>query len=46
MIEISKNELKMDEAVLKYATSAEIVTLRKIAKAVIERAKEGGVVNE
>ncbi len=40
MIEICKNELRIDEVVLKYATAEEMTMLREIAKSIVERSKK------
>lgn len=40
MIEIKKNELRLDEVVLRNATTQEIMQLRQIAKAIIERVRK------
>lgn len=40
MIEIYKNELRIDESILKYATSEEMAALREISRAIAERAKK------
>lgn len=40
MIEITKNELRLDEVVLRNATTEEVMQLGQIAKAIIERARK------
>lgn len=40
MIEIYKNELRIDEVVLKYATAEEMTMLQEIAKSIVERSKK------
>lgn len=42
MIELRKDELRVDEAVLKHATSEEMATLHKIAEAIAKRVKSKG----
>lgn len=42
MIELRRNELRLDEVVLRYATDQEIRELREIAKAIAERVKRCG----
>lgn len=43
MIELRKNELRVDEVVLKHATSEEMAALNRIAEAIAKRVKgEGG----
>ena len=46
MIEVRKDELRVDETVLKYATCEEMKKLRDISKAISQRIQEGGVVDE
>lgn len=46
MVEVRKDELRVDETVLKYATEAEMEKLRDISKAISQRAKKGGAVDE
>ncbi len=43
MIEIKKNELRVDADVLKWATDEEISVLRSIAETIAKRVKESGV---
>ncbi len=45
MIEVRKDELRVDEAVLKWATNKEMEALHEIAKAIAKRVREGGAVN-
>ena len=40
MIKVLKNELRIDETVLKYATDKELTELRSIAKAIAERVQK------
>lgn len=46
MIEIKKDELRVDETVLKYATDEEFKKLRDISKAISQRIRKGGAANE
>lgn len=46
MIEIKKDELKVDEIVLKYATDEEMKKLRDISKVISQRIQKSGAVNE
>lgn len=46
MIEIKKDELRVDETVLKYATDEEMKKLRDISKAICRRIQKGGAANE
>lgn len=41
MIEIMKNELRIDEESLKYATDSEIKKLKEIAKSISGRSRGG-----
>lgn len=43
MIEVKKNELRVDADVLKCATDEEMLVLRNIAETIAKRVKEGGV---
>lgn len=43
MIEIMKDQLRIDETVLKHATSEEIRLISQIAESIARRAKEGSV---
>ena len=43
MIDVRKDELRVDEVVLKWATNEEMAALRKIAEAIADRVKTGGV---
>lgn len=46
MIEIKKDELRVDETVLEYATDEEFKKLRDISKAISQRIRKGGAANE
>ena len=46
MIEIKKDDLRVDESVLKYASDEEIKKLRDISKAISLRIQKGGADNE
>lgn len=46
MIEIKKDELRVDEAVLKYATEEEMKKLRGISENISRRIQKGGANNE
>ena len=43
MIEVKKNELRVDADVLKCSTDEEMLVLRNIAETIAKRVKEGGV---
>ncbi len=46
MIEVRKDELRVDETVLKYATGEEMKKLRDISKSISQRIQKGGAGNE
>ncbi len=45
MIEVRKDELRVDEVVLKWATNKEMEVLHEIAKSIAKRVREGCAVN-
>lgn len=46
MIEVRKDELRVDETVLKYATGEEMKKLRDISQVISQRIQKGGTWHE